>query len=136
MTSHAFPRSDIYIFLPLRHVDVRMTPYKNFIVGFRLRIQEYPFVANLTKIKQISWQICKFLHFTIPCHIHTRRLSWQLLRTMETVQNDPQWCKIKFEEFHFNILWCYGVIKESFLGAAESQPPPPPPGEVEFRISC
>ena len=27
------------------------------------------------------------------------------------VQNDPHRCKIKLEKFHFDILWCYEVIK-------------------------
>ena len=30
------------------------------------------------------------------------------------VQNDPQRHKIKLERIYFNILWCYGAIKESF----------------------
>ena len=29
------------------------------------------------------------------------------------VQNDPHKCKIKLEKFHFAILCCYEVIKES-----------------------
>ena len=33
------------------------------------------------------------------------------------VQNDPHRRKIKLEKFHFDILWSYGVIKESFPGA-------------------
>ena len=28
-------------------------------------------------------------------------------------QNDPHWCQIKPENFHFDILCCYGVVKES-----------------------
>ena len=36
------------------------------------------------------------------------------------VQNDPHRCKIKLEKFHFDILSCYGVIKESLPGG----PPP------------
>ena len=32
------------------------------------------------------------------------------------VQNAPQRCKIKLLKFHFHILWCYGVINESFSG--------------------
>ena len=43
------------------------------------------------------------------------------------VQNDPQWCKIKLEKFHFNVLWCYGVITESF-------PSRNPPGEVGLSL--
>ena len=45
------------------------------------------------------------------------------------VQNDPHKCKIKLEKFHFDILCCFGVIKESFPAGAEP-PPPPPPGEI------
>ena len=36
------------------------------------------------------------------------------------VQNDPHRCNIKLEIFHFDMLWCYGVIKESLRGVAES----------------
>ena len=32
------------------------------------------------------------------------------------VQNDPHRCKITLEKFHFDILCCYGVIKESLRG--------------------
>ena len=43
------------------------------------------------------------------------------------VQNDPHRCKIKLEKFHFDILCCYGVIKESLPGGVASNPPP---GEI------
>ena len=37
------------------------------------------------------------------------------------VQNDPHKCKIKLERFHFDVLWRFGVIKESLSGGgAES----------------
>ena len=52
--------------LPSRHFDVRMTSYENFIVDFGFGIQKYSSAPNLSKIKPISWQICKFLHFSIP----------------------------------------------------------------------
>ena len=39
-------------------------------------------------------------------------------------QNDPHRCKIKLEKFHFDILCCYGAIKESLPG--EQNPPPSP----------
>ena len=29
------------------------------------------------------------------------------------MQNDPHKCKIKPEKFHFDILYCYGIIKEN-----------------------
>ena len=34
------------------------------------------------------------------------------------VQNDPHRCKIKLEKFHFEILCCFGVIRESLPGGA------------------
>ena len=68
-----------------RHFDVRMTSYKNFIVDFGFRIQKYPPAPNLSKIKPISWKICKFLHFSISRHIHNKRLPWQHLRLMRIV---------------------------------------------------
>ena len=40
------------------------------------------------------------------------------------VQNDPHRCKIKLEKFHFDILCCYGVIKESLPGEGQNPPPP------------
>ena len=41
------------------------------------------------------------------------------------MQNDPHRCKIKLENFQFDILCCYGVIKESLPeGGAETVPPP------------
>ena len=39
------------------------------------------------------------------------------------VQNDPHKCKIKLEKFHCDILYHFGVIKESLPGG-ESAPPP------------
>ena len=41
------------------------------------------------------------------------------------VQNDPHKCRIELGKFHFDILCCFGVIKESLPGGAES-----PPGEI------
>ena len=42
------------------------------------------------------------------------------------VQNDPHKCKIKLEKFYFDILYRFGVIKESLPwgggGGAESAP--------------
>ena len=40
------------------------------------------------------------------------------------VQNDSIKCKIKLEKFHFDILYRFGVIKESLSGGGESAPPP------------
>ena len=42
------------------------------------------------------------------------------------VQNDPHRCKIKLEKFHFDILCCFGVIRESLPGGWNL----PPPGEI------
>ena len=41
------------------------------------------------------------------------------------VQNDPHKCRIKLGKFHFDILCCLGVIKESLPGGRN-----PPPGEI------
>ena len=71
--------------LPSRHSDVRMTSYKKIFVDFGFRIQKYPPTPNLSKIKPKSWQICKFLHFSVPQHIHNKRLPWQHLRLMRIV---------------------------------------------------
>ena len=49
------------------------------------------------------------------------------LRTDENchyVQNDPHKCKIKLEKFHFDILFRFGVIKESLPGGDGFRPPP------------
>ena len=46
------------------------------------------------------------------------------------VQNDPHKCRIKLGRFHFDILCCFGVIKESLPGG---QNLPPPPGEIGLR---
>ena len=43
------------------------------------------------------------------------------------VQNDPHKCWIKLGKFHFDILFCFGVIKESLPGGRNA---PPPPGEI------
>ena len=32
------------------------------------------------------------------------------------VESESQRCKVELEKFHFNMLRCYGVIKESFPG--------------------
>ena len=76
--------------LPSRHFDVRMKSDKNFIVDFGFRIQKYPPAQNLSKIKPISCKICKFLHFSIPRHIHNRRLPTpEINENCHYVQNDP-----------------------------------------------
>ena len=40
------------------------------------------------------------------------------------VQNDPHKCKIKLENFHFDILCNFGVIKESLPGGGGGICPP------------
>ena len=71
--------------LPSRHFDVRMTSYKNFLVILDLESKNTPPTPNLRKIKPISWQICKFLHFSVLQHIHNKRLPWQHLGLMRIV---------------------------------------------------
>ena len=44
------------------------------------------------------------------------------------VQNDPHRCEIKLEKFHFDILCCYGVLKESLPGGG-----PPPPSLTNWK---
>ena len=39
------------------------------------------------------------------------------------VHNDPHRCKIKLENFHFDILRCYGIVKESLPGGRISLSP-------------
>ena len=43
------------------------------------------------------------------------------------VQNDPHKCRIKLGKFHFDILCCSGVIKESLLGGGGGGGRNPPP---------
>ena len=44
------------------------------------------------------------------------------------VPNDPHRCKIKLEKFHFDILCCFEVIKESLPGGRGTEYAPP--GEI------
>ena len=46
------------------------------------------------------------------------------------VQNDPHKCRIKLGKFHFDILCCFGVIKESLAGGRN----PPPKGEIGLKV--
>ena len=77
-------------------------------------------MPNLSKIKPISWQKCKFLHFSVCDTFITKYESCHY------VQNDPHKFKIKLEKFDFDILCHFGVIKESLPGGRN---PPPPPDE-------
>ena len=118
--------------LPARHFfDVRMTSYKKSFVDFGFRIQKYIATANLSKIKPISWKICKFLHFSVPRHIHNKRLPWQHLRLMRIVimcKMTPIRIRLNLKNF---ILISCAVLellrKVSQGGGAESAPPP---GEI------
>ena len=59
---------------------------KALLLIFGLKSKNTPSPApNLKKIKPISLQICKFFHFSIPRHIHNKRLPWKHLRLMRIV---------------------------------------------------
>ena len=109
-----------------------MTSYKSFIVDFGLRIQKYYPPPNLSKIKPISWQICKFLHFSILQHIHNKRLPWQHLRLMRIVIT----CKmipigVRLNLKNFILIFCAVLeLLRKVSQRAESPPPPPLPGEI------
>ena len=53
------------------------------------------------------------------------------------VKNDPHRRKIKLEKFHFDILCCFGIIKESLREGRNLPPPLPPtlPGEIGLIVS-
>ena len=113
--------------LPSRHFDVKMTSYKNFIDDFGLRIQKYPSAPNLSKIKQISCQICKFPHFFIPRHIHNKRFPWQHLRLMRIVilcKMTP--ISIRLNLKNFTLISC-AVLELLRKVSWGGNPPPPPP---------
>ena len=119
--------------LPSRHFDVRMTSYKNFIVDFGLRIQKYPPGPNLSKIKPISWKICKFLHFSIPRHIHNRRLPWQHLRLMTIVimcKMAPLRVGLNLENFILISCAVLELLRNVSQGGADSAPP----GEIGLNV--
>ena len=112
-----------------------MKSYKNFIVDFGFRIQKYlPPAPNLSRIKPISWQICKFLHFYILRHIHDKRLSWQhrrLIRIVITCKMTPKGVGLNSKSF---ILISYAVSELLRKVSRGGNPrPPPPPGEIGLR---
>ena len=116
--------------LPSRHFDVRMTSYKIFFDDFGFRIQKYPPTPNLSKIKPIFWQICKFLHFSVPQHIHNKRLPWQHLRLMRIVimcKITPISVRLNLKNF---ILLSCAVLELLRKVSQEGRNPPPPPGEI------
>ena len=45
------------------------------------------------------------------------------------VQNDLHKCRIKLGKFHFDILCCFGVVKESLPEGGRN----PPPGEIGLK---
>ena len=113
--------------LPSRHFYVRMTSYKDFIVGFGFRVQKYPPEPNLSKIKPISWKICKFLHFSIPRHIHNKRLLWQHLRLMRIVimcKITPISVGLNLENFVLMSCAVLELLKKVSQGGGRNPPPP------------
>ena len=75
----------IYILL-LNPFDIRITSYTNFVVKFEFIVQKHHIPPNIGLIKTVSFQICKFLHISIPRHVENKWLPWQQFRTtkMET----------------------------------------------------
>ena len=92
--------------------------WNSFLIRFR--IQKCPYAPNLSKIKPISCQICKFLYFFIPWHIHDKRLPWKHPRLMKIVTI----CKITPISVRLNlknlILISYsvtGLLRKVYQGA-------------------
>ena len=111
--------------LPLRHFDVRMTSYKSFIVNFGFRIQKYSPVPNLSKIKPISWQICKLLHFSILQHIHNKRLPWQHLRlTRIVIMCKITPIRVRLNLKNFILISC--AVREFLRKVSQGERNPPP----------
>ena len=109
-----------------------MTSYKNFIADFGFIIQKYPPAPNLSKIKPISWQICKFLHFSIKRHIHNKRLPWQhrrLMRIVITYKMTPIGVRINFRNF---IVISY-AFSELLRKVSQGGRNPPPPCQIGLR---
>ena len=118
--------------IPSSHFDVRMPSCKNFIVVFGFRIQKYPPAPNLSKIKPISWQICKFFHFSIWRHIHNKRFPWQyrrLMRIVITCKMTPIGVRLNLKNF---ILISYAV-SELLRKVSQGGGIRPPPGEIGLR---
>ena len=112
-----------------------MTLYKNFIADFGFRIQKYPYAPNLSKIKPISWKICKFLHFSIPEHIHDIRLPWQHLRLMRIVvmcKMTPISAGLNLENFILIPCAVLELLRKVSQGGG-FRSPPPPPGEIGLK---
>ena len=120
--------------LPSCHFDVRMTSYKNFFVDFGFRIQKYPLTPNLSKIRPISWQICKFLHFSVRRHIHNKRLPWQYLRSMRIVimcKMTPISVRLNLKNFILISCALLELLRKVSRGGGQN---PPPPGEIGISM--
>ena len=88
----------------------------------------------MIKIKPISWQICKFLHFSVPRHIHNKRLLWQHLRLMRIVvmcKMTPISVRLSLKNF---ILISCAVLELLRKVSQGGRNPPPPPGEIGLSI--
>ena len=88
-----------------------------------------PPTPNLSKIKPISWQICKFLHFSVPRHIHNKRLPWQHLRLMRIVimcKMTP--IRVKLNLKNFILISC--AVLELLRKVSQWGRNLPPPGEI------
>ena len=121
---------------PSRHFDVRMTSYENFIVDFGFEIRKYSPAPNLSKIKPISWQICKFLHFPVPRHIHNKRLPWQHLKLMRIVtvcKMTPIGVRLNLKNFILIPCAVLELLRKVSQGGAESAPPPL--GEIGLSLT-
>ena len=126
MTSYGFFSKQYIGILALHHFAVRMTSYKNFIVDFRFRIQKYFPAPNLSKIKPISWQIYKFLHFSIPQHIHNKGLPCHLriMRIVIICKMTPIAVRSNLKSSILISCAVMELLRKSSRGA-ESAPPPP-----------
>ena len=60
-------------------------------------------------------------------HQKVAMVTPEITENCHYVQNDPHKCRIKLGKFDFDILCCFGVIKERLLGGRN---PLPPPGEI------
>ena len=122
MTSYALSASDIWVYC--LHV-ILTASYQKCFVDFGFRIQKYPPTPNLIKIKLISWQICKLLHFSVSRHIHNKRLPWQHLRLMRIVIM----CKmtpisVRLNLKNFILISC--AVLELLRKVPRGRNPPPP----------
>ena len=116
--------------LASRHFDIRMTSSEKFFIDFGFRIQKYPSTPTLSKIKPIFCQICKFFHFSIPRHIHNKRLPWQHLRLMRIVimcKMTPISVRLNLKIF---LLISFAVLELLKKVSQGRRNPPPPPGEI------